>query len=118
MQILKIIQDPFNSILIKKIFLTKNFEIFKDSDVGDIICISGYLFKTKTGELTINCNNFQLVTKSLRPLPEKFHGLSDQETRYRKRYLDLICNNETWKTFNERFKIIKLIRNFLKKETI
>ena len=96
----------------KKNFSDEDFKIFKDSDVGDIICISGYLFKTKTGELTINCSSFQLVTKSLRPLPEKFHGLSDQETRYRKRYLDLICNNETWKTFNERFKIIKLIRNF------
>ena len=53
-----------------------------------------------------------MVTKSLRPLPEKFHGLSDQEIRYRKRYLDLICNDETWETFNDRFKIIKSIRRF------
>ena len=96
----------------KKNFSDEDFKVFKESDIGDIICITGHLFKTKTGELTINCNNFRLVTKSLRPLPEKFHGLSDQETRYRKRYLDLICNNETWETFNDRFKIIKSIRKF------
>jgi len=96
----------------KKNFSDEEFKIFKDSDVGDIICVTGYLFKTKTGETTINCNNFKLVTKSLRPLPEKFHGLSDQEIRYRKRYLDLICNDETWETFNDRFKIIKSIRKF------
>ena len=89
-----------------------DFKIFKDSDVGDIIYVKGYLFETKTGELTINCNEFNVVTKSLRPLPEKFHGLSDQETKYRKRYLDLICNKDSWDTFNDRFKIIKAIRKY------
>ena len=89
-----------------------DFKIFKDSDVGDIIYVKGYLFETKTGELTINCNEFNVVTKSLRPLPEKFHGLSDQEIKYRKRYLDLICNKDSWDTFNDRFKIIKAIRKY------
>jgi lysyl-tRNA synthetase class 2 len=89
-----------------------DFKIFKDADVGDIIYVKGYLFETKTGELTINCNEFNVVTKSLRPLPEKFHGLSDQEIKYRKRYLDLICNKDSWDTFNDRFKIIKAIRKY------
>ena len=88
------------------------FKVFKNSDIGDIIYIKGFLFKTKTEELTLNCDDFKIITKSLRPLPEKFHGLSDQEIKYRKRYLDLICNESTWETFNDRFKIIKEIRNF------
>ena len=93
-------------------FSKENFKLFKNSDVGDIVYVKGFLFKTKTDELTINCLEFNIVTKSLRPLPEKFHGLSDQEIKYRKRYLDLICNEDTWITFNERFKIIKSIRSF------
>jgi len=93
-------------------FSEENFKLFKNSDVGDIVYVKGFLFKTKTDELTINCLEFNIVTKSLRPLPEKFHGLSDQEIKYRKRYLDLICNENTWITFNERFKIIKSIRSF------
>ena len=96
----------------KKKLSEEVFKIFKDSDIGDIIYIKGFLFKTKTDELTLNCEDFNIVTKSLRPLPEKFHGLADQETKYRKRYLDLICNDNTWKTFNDRFKIIKSIRSF------
>tara|TARA_B110000014_G_scaffold94087_1_gene64539 strand:- start:6 stop:1484 length:1479 start_codon:yes stop_codon:yes gene_type:complete len=96
----------------KKKFSSDEFSLFKDSDIGDIVYIEGFLFKTKTGEITINCNRFEVVTKSLRPLPEKFHGLTDQEIKYRKRYLDLICNESTWETFNDRFKIIKEIRNF------
>ena len=96
----------------KKKLSEEVFKIFKDSDIGDIIYIKGFLFKTKTDELTLNCEDFNIVTKSLRPLPEKFHGLADQETKYRKRYLDLICNDNTWKTFNDRFKIIKSIRAF------
>ena len=88
------------------------FKVFKNSDIGDIIYIKGFLFKTKTEELTLNCDDFKIITKSLRPLPEKFHGLSDQEIKYRKRYLDLICNEDTWNTFNDRFKIIKSIRKF------
>ena len=96
----------------KKIFSEEQFQIFKSSDIGDIIYVEGYLFKTKTDELTLFAGDFNLITKSLRPLPEKFHGLSDQEIKYRKRYLDLICNKNSWNTFNDRFKIIKAIRNF------
>ena len=96
----------------KKIFSEEQFQTFKSSDIGDIIYVEGYLFKTKTDELTLFAGDFNLITKSLRPLPEKFHGLSDQEIKYRKRYLDLICNKDSWNTFNDRFKIIKAIRNF------
>ena len=96
----------------KKIFSEEQFQMFKSSDIGDIIYVEGYLFKTKTDELTLFAGDFNLITKSLRPLPEKFHGLSDQEIKYRKRYLDLICNKDSWNTFNDRFKIIKAIRNF------
>lgn len=74
-------------------------EQFKKWDLGDILGATGRLFKTKTGELTIHCNNVRLLTKAMRPLPDKFHGLSDQETRYRQRYLDLIANEESRKTF-------------------
>ena len=88
------------------------FKIFKESDIGDIVHVSGYLFKTKTGELTIYVKNFEVVTKSLRPLPEKYHGLADQEIKYRKRYLDLICNDATRNIFDTRFKAIRSIRNY------
>ena len=88
------------------------FKIFKESDIGDIVHLSGYLFKTKTGELTIHVKNFEVVTKSLRPLPEKYHGLADQEIKYRKRYLDLICNDNTRNIFDIRFKAIRSIRNY------
>ncbi len=82
-------------------------------DIGDFIGIRGDLFKTKTGELTINVKDFKLITKSLYPLPEKWHGLKDVETRYRQRYLDLISNPEVKEIFLKRNKIIKLIRDFL-----
>ena len=88
------------------------FKVFKESDIGDIVHVSGYLFKTKTGELTIHVKNFEVVTKSLRPLPEKYHGLADQEIKYRKRYLDLICNDDTRNIFDIRFKAIRSIRNY------
>ncbi|HBQ78091.1 MAG TPA: lysine--tRNA ligase, partial [Erwinia persicina] len=67
-------------------------EQFKKWDLGDIVGARGKLFKTKTGELSIHCSELRLLTKALRPLPDKFHGLADQETRYRQRYLDLIAN--------------------------
>jgi len=82
-------------------------------DVGDFIGISGTLFKTKTGELTLKINDFQILTKSLRPLPEKWHGLQDVEIRYRQRYLDLISNGEIKEKFLKRNKIIKFIKNYL-----
>lgn len=82
-------------------------------DVGDIVGISGTLFKTKTGELTIKINDFQILTKALRPLPEKWHGLQDVEIRYRQRYLDLISNPDIKEKFINRNKIIKSIKNYL-----
>jgi len=88
-------------------------EHFKKWDIGDIIGAEGVLFKTKTDELSIRVDNIQLLTKSLRPLPEKFKGLSDQEIRYRQRYIDLIMSDETRETFILRSNIIHYIRNFL-----
>ena len=81
-------------------------------DLGDIIGVKGTLFKTKTGELTVRCSEVQLLTKALRPLPDKFHGLSDQETRYRQRYLDLIANEESRRTFMIRSQVVSGIRQF------
>lgn len=89
------------------------YQVFKKIDLGDIAGFSGRLFRTKTGELTIYADSWQLVTKSLRPLPEKFHGLTDVETRYRQRYVDLIVNSEVRDTFRRRVLIIRLIRDFL-----
>ena len=82
-------------------------------DLGDFIGISGNLFKTRTGELTVNVKDFKLLTKTLHPLPEKWHGLKDVEVRYRQRYLDLISNPEVKEIFLTRSRIIKLMRQFL-----
>ena len=81
-------------------------------DLGDIVGVKGTLFKTKTNELTVRVTEVQLLTKALRPLPDKFHGLSDQETRYRQRYLDLIANEESRRTFVIRSKVVSGIRQF------
>lgn len=86
--------------------------LFKHYDLGDILGAQGTLFKTKTGELSIRVTELQLLTKSLRPLPEKFHGLTDQEQKYRQRYLDLITNEDTRNVFITRSKIIQSIREF------
>ena len=86
---------------------------FKKWDLGDIVGAEGYLFKTNTGELSIHVENIELVTKSLRPLPDKFHGLQDQEMRYRQRYVDLIVNQESRETFMLRSKIVQHVRDFL-----
>ncbi|SES90281.1 lysine--tRNA ligase [Thorsellia anophelis] len=86
---------------------------FKRWDLGDIIAATGTLFKTKTGELSVRCHSVKLLTKALRPLPNKFHGLASQETRYRQRYLDLIANEQSRKTFVIRSKIISGIRRFM-----
>ncbi|MCU4136800.1 lysine--tRNA ligase [Buchnera aphidicola (Sitobion miscanthi)] len=86
---------------------------FKQWDLGDILGVIGVLFKTKTGELSIHCKNIDILNKSLKPLPDKFHGLSNQETRYRKRYLDLISNNKLYDIFKKRSNIITTIRNFM-----
>jgi len=94
------------------------YEHFKTYDVGDILWVKGTLFKTKTDELTINANEIELLTKSLRPLPEKYHGLTDTETRYRKRYLDLIMSDESRDVFENRSKIITTIRKYLNEQEI
>jgi lysyl-tRNA synthetase, class II len=90
------------------------YEDFKQWDLGDIIGAEGQLFKTKTGELSLKVKKIQLLTKAIRPLPDKFHGLTDQETRYRQRYLDLIANEDTRRTFIIRSMITDTIRRFLK----
>ena len=86
---------------------------FRSWDIGDIIAVTGSVFKTKTGELSIQADSVRLLVKSLRPLPEKFHGLSDQETRYRQRYLDLITNETTRQTFQIRSRVINHMRAYL-----
>ncbi len=88
-------------------------EQFKKWDLGDVLGAEGTLFKTRTGELSIKVDAIRLLTKAIRPLPEKFHGLSDQETRYRQRYLDLIVNEVTRDTFRVRSAVIAFIRRFL-----
>ncbi len=89
------------------------FERFNLFDMGDIIGVEGTVFKTHTGEITIRISSFELLTKSLRPLPEKWHGLQDKELRYRRRYLDLLANPDVFETFRMRTKIIDAIRRFL-----
>jgi len=86
--------------------------VFKHYDLGDILGATGVLFKTKTGELSVRVSQVRLLTKALRPLPEKFHGLSDQEQKYRQRYLDLITNEDARKVFITRTRIIQAIREF------
>ncbi len=88
------------------------YDSFKGWDIGDIVGVEGVLFKTNKGELSVKADTLQLLTKSLRPLPEKFHGLSDQEQRYRQRYLDLIMSEETRNTFKIRSRVISYIRNY------
>ncbi len=110
------IQDPSSRI---QLFITREnigedlYDAFKKWDLGDIVASEGVLFKTKTGELSVKVDQLRLLTKSLRPLPEKFHGLSDQETKYRQRYVDLIVSEETRKTFITRSKIVAAIRHFM-----
>lgn len=91
------------------------YEQFKHWDIGDIVGVEGTLFKTNTGELTVHAHQLELLTKSLKPLPDKFHGLADQEMRYRKRYVDLIANEETRKTFFIRSHLIRAFREFMDK---
>ncbi len=86
---------------------------FKKSDIGDTFGVKGYAFRTKTGEISIHASEIILLSKSLLPLPEKFHGLTDTDTRYRRRYLDLIMNPDVKDTFQKRSKIIREIRNYL-----
>ncbi|HXC93832.1 MAG TPA: lysine--tRNA ligase, partial [Geobacteraceae bacterium] len=89
------------------------FEVFENFDIGDIAGAEGWPFRTKTGELSLHVTKIRLLTKSLLPLPEKFHGLTDVETRYRQRYVDLIVNPEVREVFFKRAKIVSLIRDFM-----
>ncbi|HLR02669.1 MAG TPA: lysine--tRNA ligase [Virgibacillus sp.] len=91
----------------------ESYEIFKSTDLGDIVGVTGVMFKTKVGELSVKAQEFHLLSKSLRPLPEKYHGLKDVEQRYRQRYLDLITNVDSRETFVLRSKIIQSMRKYL-----
>ena len=110
------IQDLKGSI---QIYVTRDdlgedaYKDFKRSDVGDILGVKGHVFKTKTGEISVHATEVTMLTKSIQILPEKYHGLTDTDTRYRQRYVDLIMNPEVKDTFVKRSKIIKEIRNFL-----
>lgn len=92
-----------------------DFEAFKAFDIGDIVGVTGFVFKTKTGEVSIHATNLKLLSKSLLPLPEKFHGLKDPDLRYRQRYVDLIANPEVKNTFKIRSQIISAVREYLDK---
>lgn len=89
------------------------FKEFKKWDIGDIVGIEGFVFKTRTGEISVHATKIELLSKSLLPLPEKWHGLKDTDTRYRQRYVDLICNPDVKDTFVKRSQILKEIRNYL-----
>ena len=110
-----VIQDVSGRL---QIYVKKNvvgddaYLIFKSCDVGDIVGVSGRLFRTRTGELTVEAAAFRLLSKSLRPLPEKWHGLKDVETRYRQRYLDMIMNPEVKETLLKRVAIIRIYTGF------
>ena len=110
------VQDPYGKI---QLYVSVNdlgeesYKAFKEDDIGDIVGVKGFVFKTKTGEISIHAKEFTLLSKSLRPLPEKFHGLKDTDLRYRQRYVDLIMNPEVKDTFVKRIQILKEIRTFL-----
>ncbi len=109
------IRDFYGKIQLyaRKNDMEDRYSLFSYMDIGDFIGVEGEVFKTKAGEITVHVKNFQVLSKSLLPLPEKWHGLKDPETRYRKRYLDMIANPEVMKTFVKRTKIINLLREFL-----
>ena len=102
-----------------QVFVQKNsvgeekYNFFKKLDIGDIVGVTGQLFRTRTDELTLNVHSLQLLTKSFRPLPEKYHGLKDVEARYRQRYVDLIVNPEVREKFHIRTRVLKETRKFL-----
>lgn len=110
------LQDPTGRI---QIFLRRDdlpegaYQAFKGWDIGDIVGVTGKVFKTKTGELSVNASQVRLLTKSLRPLPDKYHGLTDQEQRYRQRYVDLIMNDAARDVFRKRTRIVNFIREFM-----
>ncbi|MGH8765819.1 MAG: amino acid--tRNA ligase-related protein, partial [Burkholderiales bacterium] len=87
------------------------YEEFKHWDLGDIIAVEGTVFRTNKGELSVNATSIRLLTKALRPLPEKFHGMADQEMKYRQRYVDLIVSQKTKEVFEQRIKIVQALRD-------
>lgn len=91
----------------------ESYKQFKEDDIGDIIGITGFVFKTRTGEVSIHAKEVTLLSKSLRPLPEKYHGLKDTDLRYRQRYVDLIVNPEVKDTFLKRIQILQEVKNIL-----
>ena len=97
----------------KKQLGDEGFELFSKVDVGDIVGLNGVAFRTKTGELSLRAETFRILTKSVLPLPEKWHGLTDVETRYRQRYLDLIVNQDVRDVFRKRSQVITLMREFM-----
>ncbi|UDQ96497.1 lysine--tRNA ligase [Lentisphaerota bacterium WC36G] len=107
--------DRIQLFISKKVVGADAFKLIKRFDIGDIVGVNGELFTTKTGELSIRTSELTLLSKAMRPLPEKWHGLTNVEQRYRQRYLDLIDNNDSRDTFKKRFQIIREIRNFLEK---
>jgi lysyl-tRNA synthetase class 2 len=110
------LQDSTGRIQIYVSNEVKDYEAFKHWDLGDMVGVEGTLFKTMKGELTVHAKSIRLLSKALRPLPEKFHGLADQEMRYRQRYVDLIVNPESREIFLQRTKIIESIRAGLRAE--
>jgi len=110
------LQDPTGQI---QVYVRKNdlpegvYDEFKTWDIGDIVGASGKIFKTNKGELSVHADSIELITKSLRPLPDKYHGLTDTESRYRMRYVDLIMNPESRDVFRKRTEIVSFIRSFL-----
>ena len=100
----------------KEILGDEAYTIFKKLDTGDIVGVHGILFRTKTDELTLQCNSVTLLTKSIRPLPEKYHGLKDVETRYRQRYVDLIVTERTREIFAKRIQVVREFRRFMENE--
>jgi lysyl-tRNA synthetase class 2 len=110
------LQDRSGQIQIfvqRDVVTTEVYAAFKSWDLGDIVWARGKVFRTKTGEITVRVEEIELLTKSLRPLPEKFHGLTDQETRYRQRYLDLIVSEESRAVFRTRTRVVQYIRSYL-----
>src|SRR5277367_5765980 len=100
-------------IFLQQQTLGADYEDFKGWDIGDIVAAEGSLFRTKTGELSVRAERISLLTKSLRPLPDKWHGIADTEMRYRRRYVDLIMNEESRKVFATRTAIVRYLRAFL-----
>src|SRR5688572_74693 len=107
------VQDGTGRIQVYVSNETPNYEAFKHWDLGDIVGVEGKLFKTNKGELTVHAEKIHLLAKALRPLPEKFHGLADQETRYRQRYLDLVMNPQAREVFITRSHVIDMLRQTL-----